>query len=449
MTKRFNLLVMKKTLKRIALFLLLTPLALLLLGVICYVAFRLAAVGGESTPHQAYLQAHKQEVDLQAANPFPIFDSAFYQNQIFMLGEAHGSAMPQDLDFALVKHLHQKVNLRYYLAEVDYAQAHYLNEYLRTGNEEFLSYVFQFWARQNAQWGNQSFYDKIKKLRAYNQTLPQHQRISMLGVDMIQDKDALQRYLREVLPQMPTSDGNAALQHLNKIVMADSLVRDSLYLAARKALAYLAQDTTEKGLAQGAYFNLQHTLRNVGYLQQKTRRDSVMYLNLNTLVQARNLQQEKMYGMWGLFHTIPVEVERGIPFAYLLQSQNSAFKGKAVSIGVYTLDSESMMPAAALPAFLGKGERYVNSTLANNDGPMVFIDGIKDLRAVTRPNSITLFKTGAPGSPYRSSSRLASIQVLFPNQSIAFAGENPTVAAVFPYICLIRNSKALTPLALQ
>ncbi|KAA3440595.1 TraB/GumN family protein [Rufibacter hautae] len=440
---------MKKILKRFALFLLLTPVVLLVLVSIAYGIYALLAVGGESTPHQAYLQQYKQEVDLQATAPaFPIFDSAFYQKQIFFLGEAHGTAAPQALDFALLQHLNQRVGLRHYLAEVDYSQAYFLNQYLRTGEVRHLQTVFQFWAKQNAQWGNQNFYDKIKKIRTLNQTLPEANRIQILGVDKLQDLEATQSFLKETLAQLPqTTLQDSAFAKLQQIISADTLDTDALSSLASQMLPSLAKDSTSS-LPAATKFDLQHTLQNIAYLDGKARRDSVMYLNLNIVVKAQHLEQAKLYGMWGLFHTLPVELQRGVPFAYYLQGKNSPFRGKTVSIGVYTIDSENMMPAASLPAFLSKGQRYVNSTMANNDGPMVFVNGIKDLRAASRENSITLFKTDAPGSPYRTSSRLASIKVLFPNQSIDFAGEHPRITQVFQYVCLVRNSPALTPLPL-
>ncbi|AKQ47190.1 hypothetical protein TH63_18580 [Rufibacter radiotolerans] len=438
---------MKKILKRTALFILLTPIVLLVLGFIAYGIYALLAVGGESTPHQAYLQKHKQEVRLTGQPAFHIFDSAFYQKQIFFLGEAHGCAMPQDLDFALLQHLNQRVGLTHYLAEVDYSQAWFLNEYLRIGEERHLQTVFQFWARNNAQWGNQNFFDKLKKIRALNQTLPAAQQISILGVDKIQDLQVTQRFLQQTLAQLPAVvQQDSAFVALRQVISQDSLDRDSLVAIAQRLLPTFMQEAASPTLSSAAQFNLQHTLENLAYLDGKTRRDSVMYLNLNTVVKAQKLEGAKLYGMWGLFHTIPVEVQRGVPFAYYLQGPNSPFKGKTVSIGVYTIDSENMMPAAGMPAFLSKGERFINTGMANNDGPMVFVHGIKDLRAVTRENSMTLFKTDASGSPYRTSSRLATIKVLFPNQSIDFKGDQPHVSDVFQYVCLVRNSKALTPL---
>src|SRR5687768_10499945 len=116
---------MKKTLKRIALILVATPFVLAAVATIVYFTYALLAVGGESTQHQTYLKKHMQEVSI-GTNKFEIFDKAFYNSKVIMLGEVHGFAMPQELDFELLKHLNQKTGLTHYLAEVDQSQAYFL-----------------------------------------------------------------------------------------------------------------------------------------------------------------------------------------------------------------------------------------------------------------------------------------------------------------------------------
>jgi hypothetical protein len=144
---------MKKIVKRFLLALVLIPVTLLGVGTAAYLLYGLLALGGESLTHQAYLRKHLIPVQPGAANPSLQFERAFYRNQLFLLGEAHGFAAPQELDFQLLKHLNEKAGVTHYLAEVDYSQAHFLNEYLRTGDERLLRYVFDTWVRANAQWG--------------------------------------------------------------------------------------------------------------------------------------------------------------------------------------------------------------------------------------------------------------------------------------------------------
>jgi hypothetical protein len=104
-----------------------------------------------------------------------------------------------------------------------------------------------------------------------------------------------------------------------------------------------------------------------------------------------------------------------------------------------------MMSGKIMLPVIGKGKAYFNTTWANSDRPLVFVNGINDLKAVTRENSITIFNIAAYGSPYRGSSRLVQVKVLIPGQNLTPDPAAGTDAA-FQYVVLIRNSKALAPL---
>ncbi|WP_299760231.1 hypothetical protein [uncultured Pontibacter sp.] len=435
---------MKKTLKKIGLFILILPFALLLLATIGYLAFALYAVGGESAEHQAYLKKNMQEVRLGADNRFGIFDETFYANKVFLLGEVHGYAMPQELDFELLKHLNQTLGLKYYLAEVDYSQAHFLNEYLRTGDEALLRYVFQTWVEQNAQWGNQNFYQKLQKIYDLNKSLPDDRKIRIFGVDKIQDIAVTKRHLGELLQN---KQEGIVLDSLTKLVQNDADTTEMLPAFASRLMQETDMGKPLKEYMASGQTEVQHILQNLAYRHDQVKRDSVMFLNMASLTTINNLQNEQFYGMWGIFHTLQTSVNNGFrPFAALLKYNESPFKGKVVSINILANDSENMIPARMMPEALNKGNAYVNTTWVNNDGPLVFVDGIKDLKAVTKKNSITIFKVDAENSPYRTSSRLAETTILIPNQGIKPDAENPTITQACQYVVLIRNSKALTPI---
>ena len=441
---------MKKIVKRFLLALVLIPITVLGIGAIAYLFYGLLALGGESLPHQAYLRKHLIPVRPGDAYASLAFEPAFYQNQLFLLGEAHGFAGPQELDFQLLRHLSEKAGVRHYLAEVDYSQAHFLNEYLRTGDESLLRYVFGTWVRANAQWGNRQFYEKIKKIRVLNQSLPAARRITFLGVDRIQDAAVTGRYLRELRSRANWGASLAAgLDSLAGLTSAADPDLPKVSAAAGALLRRLAADSVYQTDTGSRRFSLAHSLQNLVYLAPATPRDSVMYLNLKTLSRALSLDNEKMYGLWGFFHTMQIPMQRGrrvMPFAAHLQSTGSPFRGKVVSLNAYVLNGENMMPGRMVPAAIGKGKAYFNTTWANADGPLVFVRGIKDARAVTRPHSVTIFNLAAKDSPYRGSPRLSQVKVLIPGQSLTPAPDAGTGIPAYQYVVLIRNTEALTPL---
>jgi len=438
---------MKKTLRKIALFTILTPIALLVAFALGYWIYALFAVGGESAEHQNYLKNNHETVRADA-NDFKLFDRAFYENRIFMLGETHGFAMPQELDFALLTHLSQKTNLTHYLAEVDYSQAYFLNQYLDTNNETLLKYVFRTWVHEKAQWGNRNFYEKIKKIRAYNQTLPQSRRIRIVGVDKIQDISVTNRLLKEIMGKMPPSAENTYLDSLRYFIATDTVNLKKMGAFAQKFLDVVEKDSAYKSSLQTDYADFTHTLRNLSYFPQKVRRDSAMFLNLKELTRRFHWENEKMYGLWGFFHVLQSPVAPEVrSFACLLRHEESVFKGKVVSMATFAVDSENLLPAQGLPTFLIPDKAdYVITENVNSDGPVAFVKGIKDLKAVAQENVMTIFKLDNAGSPYRNSGLLATTKVPLFGQTIEPFSEKTVTTDVVQYVVLLRNSKALEPL---
>ncbi|QHT69523.1 erythromycin esterase family protein [Rhodocytophaga rosea] len=440
---------MKKILKRTLLFIVLTPVVLTIIGFVFYWVYALLAVGGENSEHQAYLHMNKEVIQPGTENSFTLFDADFYNQQIFLLGEVHGFAIPQVLDIQLLTHLNQKVGLKYYLAEVDYSQAYFLNEYLQTGNDTLLSYVFKTWVNQNAQWGNKNFYNKIRQIRSLNQRLPADKQIKILGVDRIQDMAVTNRYLQQLLKQQNYQTGkNPLLDKIQQLTASDTISMQTWAAQANQILT--DADSLSKHMLGKETFNCMFTLQNIAYYQPVVNRDSVMYLNLKALTSEFHLENEKMYGLWGFFHTMQVPIKRDHmvwPFAALLKhSQDSPFRNKVVSLNIYALDSENMMPGKMLPASIRKGKSYFNTSWANSDGPLAFVGGIKDLRAVSAESTATLFKLNGANSPYRTSSRLAETKVLIPGQSLEVADKTATTEDVFQYVILLRNGEALEPI---
>lgn len=439
---------MKKTLKRIVLTLVLTPFVLLALGFATYLIYALFSIGGESTRHQAYLKRNMQEIAPNTANGFHLFDEGFYQSKVFMLGEVHGFAAPQSLDFELLQHLNQKTSLTHYLAEVDYSQAYFLNQYLRTGDESLLNYVFQTWVEYNAQWANQEFYNKIRKIYTLNQGLPAADRIEIVGVDRIQDVRVTKRHLQCLLQAASYSAGTDSALDTLALLAADSIVEEKdIQAFAVRYLAGAEAGAAPLYLPRSVQTDLQHVLTNLTYQQNNVKRDSVMFLNLTKLTEVNGWENEQFYGMWGLMHTLQSSVNNGYTsFAAILKNEDSPFKGKVTSINILATDSENMIPAGSMPPALHKGQAYINTTWVNSDGPLAFVAGIKDLKAVTKPHTMAIFKMDGEASPYRTSSSLTQTNILIPGQGIAPDAANPTITQSCQYVVLIRNSKAATPI---
>jgi len=444
---------MKKLFFRGLLALLVLPVLLLGLGWAGYAAYVWIALGRPDPAVVTYLRAQQRPVPTAAPAAFPDFEPGFYANQLFLLGESHGSAAPQELDFALLRHLNQKTGLRNYVAEIDPSQAFFFNRYLATGHEADLQTVFRGWDGAE-QWGNQDFYDKVRRIRQLNQTLPPAARIRFIGLDRIQHVEVALQHLGAILAQEqepgPGAAGRSAvLDTLRQLSAGPVPTEAALARLAHRLLPAFRSDSAASGLSAAGRAQVAQLLRNASYLRGPSiRRDSVMLLNLQADYVRLGLQNEKLYGLWGMYHVMQAAVSDSQPFAALVRASALPLRGRVVSLAIFTADSEVFIPAAAIPAAVRPPSPSVNVGWLNSAGPVVLVPGIRDLLAAAPAGApATVFRLDAPQAPYRHSLRLATTQAPLMGQTLAPTRTGAATTDYFQYAVLLRNSAAVRPLA--
>ncbi len=167
-------------------------------------------------------------------------------------------------------------------------------------------------------------------------------------------------------------------------------------------------------------------------------RDSAMLLNLENYIKNHHIDGQKLYGLFGFFHVLQKGKDAtNDPFATRLK--NSGYK--VSSFVSYTIASEMYLPKN--PQFPTPEDEKVD--WVNADGPLMLVKGIQDLKELSRPNSISLFKLNAAHSPYATSQDLITVKSRLFGANIIPAEKNHTTD-FFQYVFLLRNSKALTKL---
>lgn len=145
-------------------------------------------IGGVDEVNTQYLSKNKVEIDKNIVDTNPateIFDSAFYNNNVFFLGENHGYADVQLIDKYMIIHLNKKIGLRYYLAEIDSLRARKLNEFLSKDEKDtlLLKQVVNDIRLRIPQQSSRELYQKWFDIYEYNKILPDSLKIIVLGVD--------------------------------------------------------------------------------------------------------------------------------------------------------------------------------------------------------------------------------------------------------------------------
>jgi len=399
-------------------------------------------------PDSIFTDAPRENLDLTGTPQFKLFDRAFYQNQVFLLGESHGVQRVQDVDFALLRHLNQYAGVHRYLAEVDCAKAYYLNEYLRTGNEATLDRVFASWVREQAQWGNADFRAKIVRIRGLNQTLPDSRRIQFVGIDGVQDPALLADYLadRRATGQALAPALAARLDSVQAALRSTPALAAEVALRAQQALRQAAP-TARRALGAEAYAEVQHALTNVGYARTLPGREQQLFANYQAALPLWHLTHEKLYGLWGLGH---VPQQKGLNFTSLatyIHGSSLPDHDKIVSILSTYAGCQMLMPSAGLPApWRTPGQLVSVVDKFNHDGPLVRLQGLEALKERTQPGSTTLVRLDAPGTAaHRLPVQLSYAPGLPANQQMLFDPAQPATAYV-QYLLLVRDSGPVRPL---
>ncbi|MFK8056311.1 MAG: hypothetical protein AB8F78_09360 [Saprospiraceae bacterium] len=143
------------------------------------------------------------------------------ESDLIFYGFIHGAETPQHVEAQLLIELLKK-GVKYYAPEVSPSGAYFLNKFLATGNEDYLHYVLQTYAAP--QDASKQWIEKYNKVYTFNNTLPDSDRLSIIGTDR-EDSDKLKiSHLAHLLPDEETG-----------ISIIDSL---KLYLAPEETLHF-------------------------------------------------------------------------------------------------------------------------------------------------------------------------------------------------------------------
>jgi hypothetical protein len=396
----------------------------------------------------AYLQQHKETISTGGSNSFVIFDEAFYSHQVFLVSESHGYYKPHEVDFELFKQINKKTGVRYYLAEMDFSQAHCLNQYLNTGNEDFLKSIYQYWYSREMQWGCKAGFEKWQKMYAYNKTLPAGKKITVLGLDETQDMNMNVQLLNELVKKAGCKKGKdtytdslALFANIN--LTDDSSRRQFIRFTRRMDSAMNGNAAAYKKILKANYFDVQYIIRNTA---SKKGREIKIFENFSTYLNRYQMADEKMYGFWGRFHAMQDSVNGSMPFAGMLKKSNLSLKNKIVSIPVFCLESASMIPTKFLPPMVQeKGTVYSKSAMVNDDSFVYQVAGIAAFKSLAEKNGTCIFKLDAAGSPYFKGLDLLESKSGM-DKSFEWSGnKNSATTSYFQYAVIVSNSDWAVP----
>jgi hypothetical protein len=281
-----------------------------------------------------YLSENARRVDLSLSDGAIRLAEEDYSKRLFLLGEAHGIAVGQQLDLAMLRHLNATVGARYYVAEIDPAQAAWFNAYLDTGDETRLDRVFSFWARELYQWGNDDFRSKLFAIRELNLSLPPERRVRFIGMDRLQDAGLACAYLEELIAGVQSTEQWGGVERLRAALSEDRACEDSSRdgpLAVGGAeLAETMPATPPPEADRGAWRELRNMVNMLSDRRRLELREEMIVAAFQRLGADEFYDGERFYGLWGMFHVLKAPVSGAEPWRLLCKSKGR-FKTRSLA----------------------------------------------------------------------------------------------------------------------
>jgi hypothetical protein len=384
---------MKKVLK----FLLIALVGIILLAVIAYYSF----LGWEyitGGKYVDYLINNKETVEINGAFSFEGMKSDIEANKLILVGEIHGFEEPTKFDIHFFKHLYHNFGVRTYLAELDFAQAELINEYIRTGHDSLLHSALKNWIVIQGR-NNKDYFDKYRAFHEFYQELPEGDKFKFIGIDRVQDWETATSFLNKISSlensQFPV------IEFDKENVTAPLIERINQIL-----------EWNEHG--SETEFELRQLLKNIEFYTGKVNRRTAMFQNFSSVYQHYKLSEEKVYGYFGLAHVFQYRINGRHPLASLIRESDLGLADKILSMNFLFVDSYMVRASKALPEFMRDEGKFTRMKISSDNVLFMYLVGIMDYKRSTPENHKSLIKMNGEDNPYSNSNRMTKTIQLLP-----------------------------------
>lgn len=359
---------------------------------------------------------------------FKNLDIYLSQNNLFLLGEFHGVKETIKIDVNLIKYLNRKVGMTVHLAEIDFSQAYFLNQYLKSGDEKLIDYVLNTWIIYHGH-NNKDYKDKWIEIYKLNKSNLPSLKIQVYGIDKIQNLNLTQNHLKILLNKLKLSD--------------DFPLKESLFLDwAKEKLPKIVSNTDKENvdIVNDILF-IRKNLIDYNSLS----RENIMFTNFKSLCERYDLKDKKIYGYFGEAHVLQKQMGKKKDFGTLIK-EDKYFTDKTYTIISRYLDSNMSAPSKILPFFLRSKNEHTKLEISCDNTFLLYHSGINELKELTNNDTNTFFDLNQINSPYRKSKRLIkSFGLLSLVSGMEIIDKNSFTSDYAQGVVLIRNSNWAEP----
>jgi hypothetical protein len=389
---------------------------------------------------------HKNRFNLTASKfEFPQKDF-----NLIGFGAYHGSAETENVELKLLQSLTKDGIIKYYLPEVDYSTAHFFNHFLQTGDTTLLKELVQYNGYHTPQERTIEFYEKWKKIKLLNDSLPRQSKIKVIGIEWIRNYEYVSKHLLELVKD--DNESLIAIKEIEKMVQSDT----TTYSLGASSFAYhklkelIADYEGNKYLYRLKIKDVklfEYLLKNIKIsFESKVEREKVIYENYLTLDSMYNFKHNPQFMRVGIFHIKKSrQGKKGYPSFFARLIENGIYpKDKVLSIHGYFMNSKVVWDETYDDR--GNYSGYtVEAGYGIGDYEKEFFRGIQHLKD-SKISDKTLFRLNKKDSPYAENEPDLIEVIMQDEKSNGKAVKGMSTLDFIDYAILISDSKESKPI---
>jgi hypothetical protein len=325
-------------------------------SILCALIFVNAGFGGENTVTndnimKKFIENNHAGLDMADNDDFSSFnllDKELDGHDMFFTSEEHGSTANAVVKLKFLKYFKKKANIKYLLMGLSHSDACFLNQYLNTGNEQILDEMYKP-LKGTFAW-NKDGYQLYKSIYKFNKSLPDQDKLVIVGIDIEHQFENAMRYMISLIPSnAPPAEIKPYLKELKSVYSTYTpATRNEKAAGLTKFFEKLKKSIENNRTTYTQYFgkklfNFEFVNQNIlnaieaysVFLLKNDKnfneiRDKKMYENFVKLYP--RLPEGKFFGQFGTDHVFQKPTQHGAWVASLMQGDDSPVKGRVLSI---------------------------------------------------------------------------------------------------------------------
>lgn len=366
-------------------------------------------------------------------------------------GAYHGSQKTETTEIALLKSLTKEGLIKYYLPETDFSIAYYFNAYLKTGDTILLKDLVQHYGSRVPQDKSIATYNKWKALKILNDKLPEKNKITVLGIDLLVSYKYTAKHLLELIDKKVHN--RTSVVNLSKMIENDTI--DFLPYSAKYSKNILKNFVEDYESNKGKFknklsdeFAFSHIIKNLKEtfidFDNATKREKLMFKNYVALSTHYQFNKKPQFARFGFYHLEKQREGENPSFFVQLIESGTIKRNEIVSIIGYLTGSRVLWDRV-----LDDDGNYKDYTTEGGYGigdyEKEYFLGIDKLKK-SKISDITLFRINQKNTPYSDGIPDLMEIVMEDEESNGELVKGKSTTEYLDYAILISNSKASVPL---